>query len=132
MVLEAELVSILTDHYCWGDMISVFFVNPDRQVIAKGELSLEKNRENSFISGLHTSPEYRERGHATDMLATLERASRYNGRCTVELETEAGDNYAQRFYEKRGYKKVPELTYSTEYGTYFTYRKVMDKIEGEI
>ncbi len=126
---------LVTDHinkYCWGIVLSVYFVGEDKVVAATGDVEFQKGRENSFISGISVKEGYRTQGLGTDLLKELERISRRNGRYIVELETEADDEYAQKFYEKRGYVKVPELTYSTDYGTYFTFRKVMEKVEGEI
>ncbi len=126
---------LVTDHinkYCWGIVLSVDFVGEDKVVAATGDVEFQKGRENSFISGISVKEGYRTQGLGTDLLKELERISRRNGRYIVELETEADDEYAQKFYEKRGYVKVPELTYSTDYGTYFTFRKVMEKVEGEI
>lgn len=112
--------------------MSVYFVGEDKVVAATGDVEFQKGRENSFISGVSVKEGYRSQGLGTDLLKELERISRHNGRYIVELETEADDEYAQKFYEKRGYVKVPELTYTSDYGTYFTFRKVMEKIEGEI
>lgn len=125
------VVTYHINEYCWGTGIAVFSTD-ENEVVCMAFLDLVKDKQHSFISGVSTIEKFRNRGYASNMLLELERISRHNGRYIVELETEADDEYAQKFYEKRGYVKIPELTYSTEYGTYFTYRKVMDKVEGEI
>ncbi|SHI43521.1 GNAT family N-acetyltransferase [Pseudozobellia thermophila] len=77
---------------------------------------LTQNGANSYIHRLCVHPDHQGRGHAGRMMAFAEQLARGKGLVSVRLDTFSRNKRNQRFYEKRGYKRLGDIFFPKQSG----------------
>lgn len=88
---------------------------------------LINNKNNLYVHRLATFPEVWGSGYGRKLMDFAESFARSNGYSSVRLDTFSQNNRNQKFYEKRGYKKVGDIffPYKSEY-PFYCYERIMD------
>jgi len=68
-----------------------------------------RTRSSATIGLVYTPPEYRKRGYAADLVASLSTKFLEDGFSMCVLHTELNNPGPQRIYQKIGYKKACEF-----------------------
>lgn len=63
----------------------------------------------AHVSNLVVHERYRRRGIGRGLMAAVERAAAQRGRSVMTIGVDAGNNYARRLYERRGYVYLKDV-----------------------
>ncbi len=70
---------------------------------------LTKNDNNVYIHRLSVHPKFQGQGYAQKLMDFAENRAKEKGYTSVRLDTFSQNKRNQRFYEKRGYKKLDDI-----------------------
>ena len=70
---------------------------------------LTKNKNNLYIHRVAVHPKYQGKGYAQKLMSYAERFGKNNGYLSIRLDTFSQNTRNQKFYEKRGYKKLGSI-----------------------
>ena len=121
---RAVLATRLGPHLAGGDMVALLSGDP---AVAVALLTLRPNvwydGPVALLDEIFVSPAVRGRGVGSALLAAAEAVTRQRGVELLEINVDAGDTGARRFYERHGYanrepgQDQPLLYYYRELGT---------------
>lgn len=110
-------------HYKWGYTVLMVATNDEGTVLGCINLEFVKGEEYSFVYGLRVQEEYRKQGTGSELLRYCEEKTLESGRNAVRLDIEADDDYAEKFYTKRGYGELKDLAWGSKWSKYRTFNK---------